>query len=940
MQFSRVQRRVAALIAGSLLVTPALAVAYPAAQAVAPAPAHDVEFDYLGDVFDALQPGQHVFESVTIERLKYLIRFQGGTFPILIGDPTDEHTQATIGHINAVAQAQGIDKIYFFNPRIDGGKLNIFDHNEIAEILGGDGLAYWQAEGDPLDATVTGGPLRELIKDKDADQRFAIAGGVTTGPYLFSLNPTRMSGGDDDQVISALTERKTAADLSTPAAIEAYEAEVAAMLAAVPAEQYTDNTQFDFYRDEVNRRHLVDFVAPDEDPDSAEKYGTEIITDLDDSEGWRLVNLTYPETVHLLSAYSGDIPLLFGGTWSDHTRAILKDVNRIAQERGISHVYNLDFSLFSVGDEDTDFDNIRPTKAIGSATVGEGALKRITTPAHLYGDLIAEYLRNAVAEYANEAEPNENPTAYYPAGNPNNTVQYTRRLQSGHLLSYNKDHLDALGNPAPVVDQAIRYNDPGVDGQLTYAEYATQWWFVAGRDLPGDDPALRGNFPVGSANLQNARNFAHEAIDEISAVLEGVGDVRYLSTVSVAAADLSPGAALPIDTASTITVQVSADEWAPFVSFNNSGADPVGSDAPAVGTGKPRGWVSVVDQTGQVIAGPVNLNRNADPITFQIAAEQALPGATFRAVYSGRGTVIAPSEAAIAVATLPSTTTLTGPSSLTYGTGGVLTTTATASEPNIADATGIARLTGFSGGALTTRVIDGTVRWQVPAKIPAGTYTLRARYLGEGPLSASDSQPLSLTIKQAAAKPTVEVTRTSAYGRSAVVTVSITTANGIPATGRVSIAGAGATKRAKLSAKGRATFTLPKTLRPKSYTVRATYEGDRNIRQVSKAAKLKITKATAGRPKIKIRRAPRVKRAGLATVTVPTGKGLAKAAGLVVVTFKRGTQAKRAYATVRAGKATMTLPALAKGTWKVTAKFSRSVNYKVATSKTIKVRAR
>lgn len=83
----------------------------------------------------------------------------------------------------------------------------------------------------------------------------------------------------------------------------------------------------------------------------------------------------------------------------------------------------------------------------------------------------------------------------------------------------------------------------------------------------------------------------------------------------------------------------------------------------------------------------------------------------------------------------------------------------------------------------------------------------------------------------------------------------------------------------------------------------------------------KITPAV----KTKVAAKPTVKKAGKLAVTL-TGKN-GKAAGKVTLALKKGKSAKSVKATVKQGKATVKLPKLAKGTWKVTTTYAGSSAY-------------
>lgn len=890
MSSSPLRRRIAGIVVAALATAPVVALTAPGASAAPSAPAltSSVDFDYLADVFPALasQRGEHVFETITIERLKYLLRFKAGKYAVLIGDPKDASVQAEIGSINAAAKSIGVKKIYVFNPRIDGNSLNVFDWSELATQLGGAGLAYWQNEGP--EAT-TGGQLINLINGNSPAPEFVRTDGKVTSPYLVVLDKDAKDGsGNDDRVVSSLSETKTAADLDTPAEQAVYEATVKQVLldgGTVTTPDLSVNTQFEFYKDEVNRRHTTTPAYAD-----ATKYGGNILADSDNAEGWRVQQLTYPETIDLLSNpryATSDVPLLFGGTWCHNTRAVISHINADAQANGVKTVYNLDFSLFSTSNGSANYDHIRTS---GKPTVTDG---KTLAPGYLYGDLVSTYLPNAVAEYAAEGEPgyvNANtPNWYFPGGDTTQTLKSSRRLQVPALVTYNQNHKDALGNAAPVVDQAIRINDDG-----TFTEYMTENWYVAGHDLPNTpDTTLTGNLAAGSDRLTNARDFATEALDAYSDVLGSLGSTHYTSSTAVsvdgaASTDLVPG------TTPTLSVDVTAAGYAPFVTFNANAANAVRN----IGTGSPAGSVVVLDQDGHQVGTPVALNRAGTPVSITLPAITSDQiGDVWKVKYLGRGYSITPSTTDLRVGK-QSSVALTGAASTTVGTALAYTATVTAG------ATGSVSLEGLPGSAITAPIVDGTAALTVPATVAAGTYTVTAVYAGDGVYASSVSAPLTLTVNKLASKITLSAATSSTYGTAVKATVKVTDAAGTPITGAVTLTGADSALNATLTG-GQAVITLPATLAAKSYTLQATYAGTGTYTSSTSASVALTVKKLATKTTLSAVKTSTYGKAVKVTVKVTNANGKA-VTGKVTLT---GAGAARTATLTSTGQAVVTLPA-------------------------------
>ncbi|WP_456696817.1 Ig-like domain-containing protein [Aeromicrobium sp. P5_D10] len=907
-------RRRLAVLAASAIAASTLFGVEGSAHAAVPAATHGATIDYFDDVYVALGANS-VFETVTVERFEYILKNKTGNFAFVIGDPKNASTQATIGQIDAVAKAQGIEHIYNFTPKLDGDTLNIWDLSQSNLRTGtnpdpaggnrtGSGLAQYEALGNRL--------LTDYL-NQDTTPQFTKD--ATTDPYLFVYNKDRKVGEAEDRIVSSLTGVKTAADLDTPAEVDAYRAQVAAVLDDVPAAQYATNTQFDFNRDEFNRRHFERSVK-DADPavqaDKLARFGGDIFESSDATDGFRIETITYPELQHLLKQ-PGDFPILFGGTWCHNTAAIIKDVNRIAQEQGVKKVYNFDFSLDSTGNGGGQAQHIRDNALVD---VPGG---KVIRPSHLYGDLVNTYLTNAETQYRTAADVerlggNVNAVSYYPGGDTTKELKQARKIQVGHVLTYNKDHKDAAGNPAPVVDQAIRQNDDGGN-----TEHMTEWWFVKGKNLAAGDTTLRGTASptseAGSNGLQSQRAFAKEGIDEIETIFKGLAgkSVQTTTTVTGASGTVSEGATPTLD------VSVTADGYAPFISLNTVSQ----STAPNNTTGKPRGWVALFN--GDTKVAEARLKRDGTA-SFPLAA-QTRGNKSFTVRYFGRGDVLEPSQKVVSFFVGDaSTTTLADLPSRAFGAGGTTTATVTPG------ATGKVSLQGLPGASIEGDIVSGTATLAIPASTPAGTYSVTAQYGGDDTYGTSTSEARTLTVTKAPATLSQSVTNTT-YGTASKVNVQVGGPAGLVPTGQVSVTVAGKAQTATVDASGKATIVLPKTLAPKSYAVTVVYNGSANLIARSGFANFKVAKGSAKAPTFTTKGKIKAKKAGKATVKVATTAGLAKAGGKVKVVLKKGKTTKTLNVTVKSGIASVKLPKLAKGKWSVKVTYAGDAFY--VASKTV-----
>ncbi|MBM7829321.1 hypothetical protein JOE59_000026 [Agromyces cerinus] len=376
--------------------------------------------DYFADAYEGLGTGS-VYETVTFERFEYLLG-QEGRFAFLIGGPEDAQTAATIGPINDVAKAAGVDRIYNFDPRLDGDRLDI--------------RTTTNADVAPLWARLVTNAL-----GKDTQTPFD----GTDDPTLFVYDSAHLAGGAEDRIVSAITTPVTAAQLADPAALAAFKAEVAAVLGT--AADLDTSDQFTFTEQVVNAKHASAYGGRD-------VYGGATVLGDADAD-WRVQTITYPELVNLLES-DGDYVLLFGGTWCHNTRAVLKEVNRQAVANDVAKVYFFDLRLDGNSGNDL---HIRDT---GSEF------------ADFYGDLVTKYLPNLVTQYVPGVS---GQVDYFPGGDTSKALATAKKLQVPYLLEYDRSRTVG-GEPAPIAQQWIHANADG-----TYKEYMTEWWYV--NDLPG-----------------------------------------------------------------------------------------------------------------------------------------------------------------------------------------------------------------------------------------------------------------------------------------------------------------------------------------------------------------------------------------------------------------------------------------------------------------------
>lgn len=207
------------------------------------------------------------------------------------------------------------------------------------------------------------------------------------------------------------------------------------------------------------------------------------------------------------------------------------------------------------------------------------------------------------------------------------------------------------------------------------------------------------------------------------------------------------------------------------------------------------------------------------------------------------------------------------------------------------------------------------------------------------PEATSESEQTSPVVLPKTASTLRVSAPTKTYGTSGKVTVSISSSGNRTATGKVTLTGTGRTLTGTIRA-NKATITLPKNLAAKTYTLTAKYVGNSVLNPSTRTAKFTVRKGKVRSVTIKVNKTPTSKKSGKATITVANSSGLAKATGKVTITLKKGKTTKKINTKLSAGKRTINLPKLAKGTWKAQATYRGDKNYNTTKSKTHKIKTK
>jgi len=518
--------------------------------------------DYIADSYNGVSAG-HVFENVTTDRLLDLLSSNGNYYIVFAG-PEHATSQAALAAINAQAQADGITKIYHYDPYLDGFQLDITDTTPggVGSWTGGTSVNYggsatihevWRLITDrlPASAVATGGALygyqgneTVLLSVSTTDRSNVEGGKVINGSY--KLKPAGVPGFDATTARAAIS----AVFHKGPGG------------AVIPSSQ---RSQYDFFKRLYNAS-ASNFNLNGGVPTSG-KIGSavEVFSDADfpGGAGFALKAIDVKELYNLLNS-PGEHAILFAGQGCHNTQAIIGSVALKAKAAGLSTVYVADFALnsnikFGTG---SDIDTATVISATGGLWIRNSASASGNKFSYLYGEL-AKYFGNWVTENSSKRN---NSIAYYPNGDTDGTlttnpyvpsgsdsatigadIPNARRLQVPFLIAYNKDAAQ------PVTHQWLHLDSSSTETTKTYTEYMLELAWVRGTQAAVDTTAA---YADGLSRTQ----FATEAVAALDNVLLPVKN--YVAQYSVA----------PLPTVSgTVrvgqTLAADAGAWFPLPTF-------------------------------------------------------------------------------------------------------------------------------------------------------------------------------------------------------------------------------------------------------------------------------------------------------------------------------------------------------------------------------------
>ncbi len=196
---------------------------------------------------------------------------------------------------------------------------------------------------------------------------------------------------------------------------------------------------------------------------------THLAENLEENSGDSVVfqSVTWEELVVLLES-EGNYLILFGGSWCPNTTAVIGYINEVANDYGVSTIYNFDFRL----DGANRSSHVRETN---------GASYDGATYNYLYGELVTRYLTN-LDDYVEYTTSSLSALTYTNSSNEEVTVA---KVQVPFLALYNKDN-EVSGESAPIVagyEKMLYWDETGdSSGNHLYSGYGENKSYTSASD--------------------------------------------------------------------------------------------------------------------------------------------------------------------------------------------------------------------------------------------------------------------------------------------------------------------------------------------------------------------------------------------------------------------------------------------------------------------------
>ncbi len=281
----------------------------------------------------------------------------------------------------------------------------------------------------------------------------------------------------------------------------------------------------------------------------------------------------------------------------------------------------------------------------------------------------------------------------------------------------------------------------------------------------------------------------------------------------------------------------------------------------------------------------------------------------------------------ITVTKFTTTTTLTGPTSVPFGTAATFQATVTGAG---ATPSGTVTFT-VNGSSLPVRLVNGSAEFSTSSTLPVGSYTVMATY-NEDAAHGTSSAQASLSVTQAVPTIVLSISPTPATVDQSFVLTATVSGSGAAPTGTVTFSGPGITGGTVSLASGVAKLGVALST-PGSYSFTAHYDGDGNYQEASSTGVNQLVNQAV--PGITLTSSQEPSTAGQSVTFTATVRGTGVTPPTGTVTFYDGGTEIGTSPLSLNGKATFTTSLLSVAAHAITAVYGGDPNYTVATSETL-----
>lgn len=377
--------------------------------------------NYLSDVYINLKDNNHVFESITYERLVKVLQTDG-TSIIVFASPLNKSSQDILPIINETAKTKGIGKVYHFDPHIGFDPTiknsdGFVDNTQfgIVDIIADTQKPYSQFYNNLLNGYDTPALLASSYRNKGALLKNLDSNYFSSDTLLFAYN--RKGDSVDASFASNGSEILGSALITQATTQESATTNVVNVLSQIVNDDQIVDGQFEFFK---NWNYGTSAIASPVTDKHKEKFS--------------LQSVTYPELIYILNK-QGQHDILFSGSWCPDSRAAVGYIAENASKYSNNPVYVFDFRLDSGVTNSFNF-------TLGQTEYSYTSSKLSVLSNNQDNPALTAHLGAKIIDLFGKFNSGNNTASwYYPDGDETKTLKEfsNKKTRSPYLARYDKD---------------------------------------------------------------------------------------------------------------------------------------------------------------------------------------------------------------------------------------------------------------------------------------------------------------------------------------------------------------------------------------------------------------------------------------------------------------------------------------------------------------------